>query len=91
MQHYAHIVAGTVVETLATEANIASLFHPAMTWVAIPPGSAVAQGWRWDGGKFTPPATDAAAPAAHSATSVAAQLAALQVRLDALATLVAGK
>lgn len=90
MRHYAHIVAGVVVETLATEASISSLFHPAMTWLEIPPGSEAAPGWHWDGGQFSPPFLSAT-PIAHSVPNVAAELVTLQLRLNALATIVAGQ
>lgn len=55
---YARIAAGAVAEIIAgTDTPIVERFHPDIiaAIVAIPDGSDVSCGWRWDGGAFTPP------------------------------------
>ncbi len=58
---YARIAGGVVAELIEIEADgppLAERFHPdlAATMVAVPEGTPVAPGWRWDGNAFAAPA-----------------------------------
>lgn len=57
VQTYARISGGLVVELLTTDADIASLFNPALTWVPANPAG-VAVGWSYAAGAFSPPAPE---------------------------------
>jgi hypothetical protein len=84
MTVYARIEAGSVAELLRTEANIASLFHPALRWVeALEP--AVAVGWIEGPNGLAAPPPRAPAPEPPATTT----LEQLQARIAELAEQVA--
>jgi hypothetical protein len=86
MKTYARIDAGAVAELLRTEANPATLFHPAVRWVeATDP--AVAVGWVEVPGGLAPPPEPAPGTTPEPAPTLAAlhaQVAELAARVAAL-------
>jgi hypothetical protein len=88
MAYYALIVDGVVRERLATEANIAMLFHPEMHWVQLTTEQAnVEPGWRFRDGVFLPRAP--AMPVASAAPSLGElqdQMARLSAQITQLAS-----
>ena len=55
MKKYARIQGGLVAELLLTEGDIAAMFNPAIAWIDVTSGPAIAEGWRFDGTNFAPP------------------------------------
>lgn len=53
MQKHARIVDTEVVETITTDQDITTMFHPDLIWV--PCSESVEQGWSYDGSTFLPP------------------------------------
>ena len=60
MKTFARSVNGVVVETIATTADIATLFHPGVGFVDCTATAGVAQGWTYDGTTFAAPVTTTA-------------------------------
>jgi len=80
---FARIQDGAVAELFATDADISSLFAPALVWVDVTGISGVAQGCLYDGSAFTAP-PPVAAPPAPSLADLQAQLQALAAQIAAL-------
>ncbi len=55
MKTYARIQDGLVAELLKTDGDITSMFNPALVWVDVSSQPDIAEGWHFDGTKFTPP------------------------------------
>ncbi|WP_454751703.1 hypothetical protein [Cupriavidus necator] len=56
MRTYARICDGKVVELFSTDGDIATMFHPSLTWVDITDEIVQPEeGWSYDGDAFTPP------------------------------------
>ncbi len=67
MKTWAFIVADRVAEIISIEADgppLAERFHPDIVaaCVVVPEGSAVAEGWGWDGAAFVPPVAEVVVP-----------------------------
>jgi hypothetical protein len=56
---FARIENGVVAELIATEHDIATMFHHGLHWVEAGDTEGVAPGWRHDGERFQPPAVAA--------------------------------
>jgi hypothetical protein len=55
MRTYARIQDGIVAELIATDADIADMFHPDLRWVDATDAAGVSPGWRYDGAHFSAP------------------------------------
>lgn len=89
MKTYARLDGPTVAELFATNADLATLFNPALVWVDVTSSPAVEIGWvQQTGGGFAAPAAtavpDGAGVAVVSFANLQAQLSALQAMLTAL-------
>ena len=80
MRRYARIQGGLVAELFETEANITTLFNPALVWVEVPERLAVAEGWNFNAGEFTKPAAPPP-PATPTLADLQAQLDHLSARI----------
>jgi len=83
MQQYARIENGLVAELFSTAADIGTLFHPALHWVALS-GQTVTVGDLYANGAFSAPPPPEPAPAAPGIAELQAQLAELARRIAAL-------
>jgi hypothetical protein len=86
MRKFARIDDGLVAELLTTDGDITAMFSPALIWIDVSNGPAVAEGWRYDGTNFLPPAPVPAAPTGPTIADLQAQIAALAAELAALST-----
>lgn len=84
MKKYARIQGGLVAELLMTEGDIAAMFNPAIAWIDVTSGPAIAEGWRFDGTNFAPPPAPPPAPSAPTIAELQAQIAAIAAELAAL-------
>jgi hypothetical protein len=84
MKKYARIQGGLVAELLMTEGDIAAMFNPAIVWIDVTSGPAIAEGWSFDGANFAPPPAPPLAPSAPTILQLQAQIAALAAELAAL-------
>jgi hypothetical protein len=73
MRIFARIENGIVAELLATEHDIATMFHPALHWVEATHVNGVAPGWRHDGTNFTAPEATPGEPARTQSAPEATQ------------------
>lgn len=89
MKTYARMQNGMVAELLRTDAPIASLFHPGMTWIDVSSQPHVAEGWAFDGSQFAQAAAPAASTGLPTMPQVLADLAALKAEVAALRAQVA--
>ncbi len=80
---YARIDAGTVAELFSTPDDISNLFNAALTWVEVPEGVGVLEGWRYDGSAFEKPAT-VPVPGSPSLDELRATLQQLSAQIAAL-------
>jgi hypothetical protein len=60
---YARIQNDAVVELLATNGDISTIFHHDLHWVDVSAVKGIAHGWVYDGRGFIPPPMKAADPA----------------------------
>jgi hypothetical protein len=59
---YARIANDTVVEFVTTTSDIGELFHRDLQWIDVTDLAAIACGWKFDDGRFTPPLPAATEP-----------------------------
>jgi hypothetical protein len=83
MNRYARIQDGFVAELFATDDDIRTLFNPALVWIPIPDGEAVAEGWTHSDGVFAAPPV-VPPPPEPTLSELQAQLQALAARIAAL-------
>ena len=84
MKKYARIQGGLVAELLMTEGDIAAMFNPAIVWIDVTSGPAIAEGWSFDGTNFVPPPAPPPAPSAPTIAELQAQIAILTAELASL-------
>jgi hypothetical protein len=84
MKTYARIQDGVVAELLTTDGDITSMFNPALVWANVTSQPDIAEGWHFDGTKFTPPPTPPAVAPVPTIAELHAQLTALSVALAKL-------
>jgi hypothetical protein len=85
MKKFARINDGLVAELLMTEGDIAAMFNPAIVWIDVSSGPAIAEGWSFDGRNFAPPPPPPPAPSAPTIAELQARIAILAAELAALA------
>ncbi len=95
MKTYARLDGPMVAELFATDADLATLFNPALVWVDVTATPAVQVGWvQQSGGGFVAPVAgpvpDGAGVAVVSFANLQAQLSALQAVLTALTNAAGG-
>jgi hypothetical protein len=71
MKKFARIKDGLVAELLLTEGDIAAMFNPAIVWIDVSSGPAIAEGWSFDGRNFAPPPAPPVAPLCTNHSRVA--------------------
>jgi len=84
MRTYARVQDGRVVELVATDLDISTMFHPALTWVDASHVTGISEGWTYDGSAFSRAVVAEIASPALSISGLQAQMAILATQLAAL-------
>lgn len=85
MKTYARIQDGVVAELLTTDADIAEMFHPELTWLDVTTVAGIVEGWTLAGTTFSPPQPAAPQAAIPTLADLQARMAALSTELQTLA------
>ncbi len=81
MKTYARIEDGLVSELFKTDRDVTSMFNPSLVWVDASSHPDIAEGWHYDGTKFTPPPPPPPSTPLPTMAQLQAQLAAIAAEL----------
>lgn len=84
MKTYARLQDHRVMEIVTSNADIATLYHPTLTWMDVSAVPAIAVGWRYDGSTWSAPEPTPVSSASPSIAQLQSQVAYLASQLAEL-------